>query len=846
MKITLGKGLRNPHGFRFEVPDDDLVAKFENDSPVEEAWWSPHVFEGDRRRAAAWIGSQVVAIDVDARVRGEKVEIDPWLDPIERGFDYDVLPGSVFHPTPHGFRLLFLLDAFVEDRAVYLEAVEGALRLTREGVDALGLEAEVELEIDAKVSRDLARLFWHPSAIVDGVERKARFLAQEDDDGNARRYSALALAREGVAERPQASPPPPPPPPRGERRPPPPPPPGASGAAYDEAARAWLERHPEATRRLERAFSSGECPACGHGECFRPFREGEATVPGRWVCYSTDHGRTARGCGVETPKGDFVGDALDVAAFLADRHPLGLLVDEGLLEEPGPKISEAPQEIGDGRTKVFVPRSDPLGVSISESTQAVLEALPEGTLYRFGPVVGTLARSPEGDLVHRALSARGAVLEAERAGVVFMDYRYRQTSKTYEEIRTVPRTDVGAYVLEAALDDDRTRGLRGVYTAPIFAGDFAPMRPGWNQATGIFLDLPADLVGFRPALHLTTAQAYSAVREFLEDFSDVVEAPDLANAVGLLVTLLVRPSIVGPVPLHLALATTEGSGKTTLVDTFAGGLVHGKPAAHLRQTSDENEFAKTVFSYARRGTSFLCLDNVAGGSELDSPLLAELVTATTIEARVLGVSEAQRFQNDFVLAATGNNVSLSPEVLRRTIPIRFEPQVALRDRRFRHGDPVAWVRQKRKAVLEVLVGAVERWKVAGRPPHPSGRTAPGFPAWSRAVGGIVGLLGFEEWLEDLDRFHDQGSEWDHAAKAFLAAWYGDPMVPNEAQVSNLLPLISDDPGALGVSGRDEAGLSASLGKQIRKMEGRPTLLPYRVESLKRTKVARRYRVTKED
>lgn len=87
-------------------------------------------------------------------------------------------------------------------------------------------------------------------------------------------------------------------------------------ASIDAAVREYNAAH-----RYEWPRSNGQCPICGHRECFGSFRDVD-----RWVCHSASH------TGIGVPgEGCHTGDALDLDAHRAGVTRIELLKREGYL-----------------------------------------------------------------------------------------------------------------------------------------------------------------------------------------------------------------------------------------------------------------------------------------------------------------------------------------------------------------------------------------------------------------------------------------------------------------------------------------------------------------------------------
>src|SRR5439155_3589140 len=118
--ITVSCGPRtNPLGMRHVFSNGDvgaaatladLLIKIE---PGTETWWSQHTWQGDRRNCEKWIAASALVVDLDYHDANGKhaapaVEIRARLEQAARE---GKLPGNIFHLTPHGARMVFVLPA---------------------------------------------------------------------------------------------------------------------------------------------------------------------------------------------------------------------------------------------------------------------------------------------------------------------------------------------------------------------------------------------------------------------------------------------------------------------------------------------------------------------------------------------------------------------------------------------------------------------------------------------------------------------------------------------------------------------------------------------------------------
>ena len=114
-----------------------------------------------------------------------------------------------------------------------------------------------------------------------------------------------------------------------------------------------------------------------------------------------------------------------------------------------------------------------------------------------------------------------------------------------------------------------------------------------------------------------------------------------------------------------------------------------------------------------------------------------MLTTTQWRGRRLGKSEIVEVPNDATWVATGNNVELSDELARRTVPIRLDPGVERPEQRtgFAHPELLSWVRAHRATLVSACLSIIQAWIHAG---CPDGNATPGsYESWARIMGGVL-------------------------------------------------------------------------------------------------------------
>lgn len=320
LSITTGAGTGRPQGREVtlppEAPVDAIKGTLLRLPSGDEAWWSPHSWKGAYRLEKSWTASCAAVVDVDfmfkrgcKRTRLNPALIrDPALSEVEALAalaSSGLMPGTNWHPTPGGARVIAMFAEPCTDRDLAIKAIAGLCALVG---DLLG---DLPYEVDFVTSLDLARLFYTPNAFAKGVQRRAE-------------VSVLRVEPYTPQELAEHAPPP-------EEKPAPTvpfrrPTTGRPSNDIPAAIEKWNADHP-----LDLPRHSAPCPVCNDSGSFGHLPDDKQ----RWYCFSSDHPDEV---GVRGGKG-FHGDALDLDCFYRGLKKVELLRDDGYLP---PKRSPAP------------------------------------------------------------------------------------------------------------------------------------------------------------------------------------------------------------------------------------------------------------------------------------------------------------------------------------------------------------------------------------------------------------------------------------------------------------------------------------------------------------------------
>jgi hypothetical protein len=302
------------------------------------------------------------------------------------------------------------------------------------------------------------------------------------------------------------------------------------------------------------------------------------------------------------------------------------------------------------------------------------------------------------------------------------------------------------------------RKLAGVVPFPVVRPDGSvALEYDYDPATELFVAFRGDcLVPEQP----TREDALKAVAILLDVVADFPfeRACHKSAWLALVLTVLLRHLIDGPVPMWLIDANVRGSGKSLLVELVAL-IVLGRDAARMSQPSDDDECRKRITSLVMAAETLVLLDNI------DRPLgcasLDAVLTSVTWSDRVLGENRTFTGRVTMTFAATGNNVVLQADTARRVSYIRLRSPLENPEERegFRHPNIREHVRAHRAELLAAVVTLVRAYVLAGRP---KANVTPwgSFEAWDVTVRHLIVWLGLAdpgETRQELTRSADRGA-----------------------------------------------------------------------------------------
>lgn len=306
----------------------------------------------------------------------------------------------------------------------------------------------------------------------------------------------------------------------------------------------------------------------------------------------------------------------------------------------------------------------------------------------------------------------------------------------------------------------------GVKEHPVCTEDGILATPGYHAAARLYIAGETVNVPVAGITHEQLAAAKALVEEVFADFPFVSQS-DRVHAYAILLTAIARP-LLKTVPLFVAEAPTPGTGKTLLLK-LAERILTGRDASMQTLGKREEETQKMLLSVIKRGTEFTLFDNATG--HLDSPSLAAALTANRWSDRLLGASQIEEFPVQSIFCVSGNALTLSDEIFRRSVFMQLDANMERPEDRteWKHRNIEEWVAQNRIALLEALLTIAQAWIDAGRP---NGKKVMGsYEAWTRIVGGIMDVAGWgDDLLGNREAIRSTKAPDKEPLKEFVEAW----------------------------------------------------------------------------
>jgi hypothetical protein len=503
--------------------------------------------------------------------------------------------------------------------------------------------------------------------------------------------------------------------------------------------------------------NGGECPMCGHKDCFGQM----ADTKGRWACFSASHttpGIRGRGC--------YHGDALDVDAFKAGVSRVDHLRSAGYLQAaPAPRQPPgAPKHQG----RPVIKYCNGYGHEAIDATMPILAG--SGRVFKRSQRLVHITdwKQPDASKITRE---EGSAVIADISSGKLWEIMSREIQWTRYDARA--KEDVNCDPPGKVVSSMHDLGewpaipsLRGLVTIPILREDGSLCcTPGHDVQSGLYYapTTPPPEIKEKPT-QVDSTVAAAQLLEVINDFPFV----ENSHRSAWLATVLSRVgwgAFQGGAPLTVFDATTPGTGKTLAADMSAL-ISTGSVAAHSPYVAEDDELRKRITSHLKAGDQVVMIDNVPAGGVVGWACLDNVLTSETWKDRELGTNTVTSLPVDAIFMVTGNNLEVGADAARRTLRCRLESDEERPEERtgFAHPLLADWVKSNRTRLLGCAFTILRGYIVAGRPGMsllPIGS----FDGWSNLVRAAIVWSGLPD---PCGARVDKDDEVDQAADAHSA------------------------------------------------------------------------------
>jgi hypothetical protein len=292
---------------------------------------------------------------------------------------------------------------------------------------------------------------------------------------------------------------------------------------------------------------------------------------------------------------------------------------------------------------------------------------------------------------------------------------------------------------------------------------------------------------------------------------DGINDASLAHVLAMILQPFMRDMIKGNLPIYAIFKQLPDDGASLLMDAFAM-IVSGEraPVSSLPKQT-ENEWDKFLSTAVLEGSEIINIDNVPVGVTVDNDAFAGAITSGKYRARLMA---ANRFVNAPYRAATcvnGNELRLSPELMKRTVIIRLDTETdnpSERAEPFRHPDLLAYVTERRGVLVWAALTIIQNWIAKGQPKWSGDPVLKKFVPYSQAIGGILEAAGIPGFMDNHGIMDADGvSEFTRSFQMLVELWAKEfkfETVP----LGKLANLVAADkcPDLLSLVARNKANL----------------------------------------
>jgi hypothetical protein len=370
------------------------------------------------------------------------------------------------------------------------------------------------------------------------------------------------------------------------------------------------------------------------------------------------------------------------------------------------------------------------------------------------------------DAIQFTVKKKSSVVDCYPSDVLVRQLLAEIATADFEELRGLsetpyPRLD-GTIVTTPGYDStskiyfQQTHGLKDVKVSNV------PTEAEIAAARDLLLDLVHDFL---------FVVEYELVKQ--EDGTEqVIEHHyDRANALGLLVELVLRLCITGDKLAYGADGSQSGVGKGLWLKV-ASILAFGTSPEITSFPTSEDEVRKDSYTRLLNSQAFIIFDNKRCTTGIDSEFMEGLITCDGLTSnRILHTNTLKRVRNNSIFAFTGNQLQFGGDMPRRVVKFRILAEKEENDKRtgFLHDPLEDYVKEKRAALLGAVLTLYRAWVIAGSP-DAEVELSSSFKQCAHIVGGVLHYAGIDGFYGNREKTVVESDDRRMSQNQFLHLW----------------------------------------------------------------------------
>jgi hypothetical protein len=284
--------------------------------------------------------------------------------------------------------------------------------------------------------------------------------------------------------------------------------------------------------------------------------------------------------------------------------------------------------------------------------------------------------------------------------------------------------------------------LSGIIHTPFLRTDGSICeQPGYDAESGLLFK--SDDQSFPPIQQFPSKAdaiaAFAQLDQLINTFP-FVAAADRSVALSALLTTLDRRSMA-TAPMHAFTSPTAGTGKSLLVDV-AAVLGTGRPMPVISQGRSEEELEKRLGAALLAGDTGISLDNC--DHTVEGVFLCQVLTQPQVNIRVLGQSRNVETPVNATIFATGNNLTIGGDVIRRALLCSMDAGCERPELRLFNVNAIEAAKAARGELVAAALTVLRAWHIAAPGVHMNLPPFGSFEEWSHRIREPL------VWLDKVD------------------------------------------------------------------------------------------------